>query len=123
MAKVHTAFVVGVTLLAGAPTPAAQEPTVPPVARTATTTWLVPPGKDPFGNVLFVSPRRDRTFPRAQGRDSIAPPSDNGRARIVCGMIVVPVKPDSDPKMVMSPRPDSRVEYKIRTVAPRVCRE
>ena len=123
MAIVRMAFVVGVTLLAGAPPPAAQEPTAPPAAGTATKTWLVPPGKDPFGNVFFVSPDGDMTFPRAQGRDPIAPPSDTGRPRIVCGMTVVPVKPDSDPKMVISPKPDSRVEYKIRTVAPRVCRD
>ena len=45
------------------------------------------------------------------------------RPRIVCGMTVVQVTPDADPKMVMSPKPDSNVEYKIRVVSPRICRE
>ena len=120
MATFHTAFVVGVILLAGRPTPALQEPTGP--VGTATD-WLAPPGQDPFGNIRFVSPRADTTVPRAQGRDTSARPSDNGRPRIVCGMTVVPVKPDLDPKMVMSPKPASRVEYRIRTVAPLLCWE
>jgi hypothetical protein len=119
---IHLGFVAGVTLLAGAPLPTVQEPTAP-VAGTATKNSLVPPGKDPFGNIRFISPRGEMTVPRAQRHDSSAPPSDNGSPRIVCGMTVVPVKPDIDPKMVMSPKPDSRVEYKIRTVAPLVCRD
>jgi hypothetical protein len=123
MAKIHTAFVVGVTLLAGAPPPAVQEPDAArTVAGSATTAWLVPPGKDPYGNIFFSGPRSDLTFQRAQG-DTFARPSDPARPRIVCGMTVVPVKPDSDPKMVRSPKPDSNVEYKMRVVSPRICRE
>jgi hypothetical protein len=38
-------------------------------------------------------------------------------------MTVVTVTPDADSKMVMSPKPDSKVEYKTRVISPRICRE
>jgi hypothetical protein len=120
MATFHTALMVGVALLAGGSTPAPQEPTAP-VAGTATKNWLVPPGKDPFGNIAFGTLPTHPNRRSPQERDMSGRPSP--RPRIVCGMTVVPVKPDSDPKMVMTPKPDSRVDYKIRTVAPMVCRD
>jgi hypothetical protein len=119
MPMMHLGFVVGVTLLA-----AVQEPaTVQPVVESATTTGLVPPGKDPFSNIAFITLPAQRNMRSPQERDSIGRQSDDGRPRIVCGMTVVPVTPDSDPKMLLSPKPDSKVEYKMRTVSPRVCRE
>lgn len=121
MTKVHTAFVVGVTLLAGAPTPAAQEPPGPPAAGTATKNWLVPPGKDPFGHIAFGTLSTRPNMTARQERDTSGRPS--ARPRVVCGMTVVPVTPDIDPRMVVSPKPDSKVEYKMRKVSPRVCGE
>jgi hypothetical protein len=121
MVRIHTAFVVGVTLLAGAPTSPAQEPTVPPAAGAATKNWLVPPGKDPFGNISFGTLATRPKMASPQERDTRGRPS--ARPRVVCGMTVVPVTPDADPRMVVSPKPDSKVEYKIRTVSPRVCGE
>lgn len=126
MAMMHLGLVVGVTLLAGARPPAVQEPAAPqPAVGSTTKTWLVPPGKEPFGSILFISPPtgRNMTSPRGQGRDTIGRLSDGARPRIVCGMTVVPVNPDLDSKMVVSPKPDSKVEYKMRTVSSRVCRE
>jgi hypothetical protein len=123
----HLAFVVGVTLLAGARLPATQEPAkAQPVPDSATeAAWLVSPGKDPFGNIVFTSPgaRRDMRFPNAQGRDATDRLPDGAGPRIVCGMTVVTVTADADPKMVMSPKPNSRVEYKMRVVSPRICRD
>jgi hypothetical protein len=119
MPMMHLGLVVGVTLLA-----AVQEPaTVQPVVESATKTWLVPPGKDPFSNITFIPLPTGRNMTSPQGRDTIGRLSDDARPRIVCGMTVVPVNPDVDSKMVMTPKPDSKVEYKMRTVSPRVCRE
>jgi hypothetical protein len=124
MAMMRVAVVVGVMgVPLGAQVPPAQEPAAQVAPESATNPWLVPPGKDKFGN-LFISPgtQTDRRIPRhPQMRDMTR--SNDAQPRIVCGMTVVPVTPDADPKMVMSPKPDSNVEYKIRVVSPRICRE
>jgi hypothetical protein len=126
MAMTHVAMVVGVLGIPlgapGAQVPAVQEPVAQRAPESATNPWLVPPGKDLFGNIVFSSPPQDRRFlgrpeMREQNRASGTQP------RIVCGMTVVTVTPDADPKMVMSPKPDSKVEYKIRVISPRICRE
>lgn len=121
MVKIHTAFVVGVTLLTGAATTPAQEPTAPPAAGAATKNWLVPPGKDPFRNIAFGSLATRAKLTSTQERETSGRRS--ARPRVVCGMTVVPVTPDIDPRMVVSPKPDSKVEYKIRKLSPGVCDE
>ena len=126
MAMMYVAVVVGVmgmTLGArGAQVPTVQEPATQPAPESATNPWLVPPGKDPFDHI-FVSPRtQEGRIPGGPLMRDMTRFSD-AQPRIVCGMTVVQVTPDADPKMVMSPKPDSKVEYKIRVVSPRVCRE
>ena len=126
MTMMHVATVVGVlgmTLGApGAQVPAGQELTAQPAPESESNPWLVPPGKDLFGNIFISPPTQDRRIPgHPQTRDMTR--STDAQPRIVCGMIVVPVTPDADPKMVVSPKPDSNVEYKMRVVSPRVCRE
>jgi hypothetical protein len=131
MAMTHVAMVVGVLGIPlgapGAQVPAAQEPPAQLAPESATNSWLVPPGKHPFDD-LFFSPRtqKQRQTPgRPQMPDMTrsAPQSADARPRIVCGMTVVPVNPGADPKMVLRPKPDSNVEYKIRVISPRICRE
>ena len=126
MAMIQVAVVVGVLGMTlgqrGAQVPALQEPVAQRAPESATNPWLVPAGKDLFGNIVFSSPPQDR---RIQGRPEMR---ERNRAsgtqpRIVCGMTVVTVTPDADPKMVMSPKPDSQVEYKTRVISPRICRE
>lgn len=126
MAMMHMAVIVGVlgmTLGAlGAQAPAVQELVAQPAPESGTNPWLVPPGKDLFGNIFIGRPTQDGRIPgHPQTRDMTR--SADAQPRIVCGMIVVPVNPGADPKMVVSPKPDSKVEYKIRVVSPRVCRE
>ena len=128
MTMMHVATVVGVlgmTLGApGAQVPAVQELAVQAAPESETNPWLVPPGKDLFGNIFIGigPPTQDRRIPgHPQTRDMTR--STDAQPRIVCGMIVVPVTPDADPKMVVSRKPDSNVEYKMRVVSPRVCRE
>jgi hypothetical protein len=126
MAMMQVAVVVGVLGMTsgsrGAQVPAVQEPVAQPSPESATSPWLVPPGKDLFGNIVFSSPPQDR---RIQGRPEMRELNRAGgaQARIVCGMTVMTVTPDADPKMVMSPKPDSKVEYKTRVISPRICRE
>jgi len=126
MAMIQVAVVVGVLgMTSGSRStqvPAVQEPVAQQAPESATNPWLVPPGKDLFGNIDFSSPSQDRRIPsrpemRELNRASGAQP------RIVCGMTVVTVTPHADPKMVMSPKPDSKVEYKTRVISPRICRE
>ena len=127
MTMMHVAAVVGVlgmTLGAqGAQVPAVQELAAQPAPESETNPWLVPPGKDLFGNILFIGPpTQDRRIPgHPQTREMTR--STDVQPRIVCGMIVVPVTPDADPKIVVSPKPDSNVQYKMRVLSPRVCRE
>lgn len=126
MTMMHVAAVVGVlgmTLGApGAQVPAVQELAAQPAPESETNPWLVPPGKDLFGNIFIGPPTQDRRLPgQPQTRDMTR--STDAQPRIVCGMTIVPVTPAADPKMVVSPKPDSRVEFKIRVVSPRVCRE
>ena len=40
---------------------------------------------------------------------------------IVCGMLVIPADPAIDPKMLITPPQDPKVEYRIRTVEPPIC--
>ena len=131
MAMMHVAVVVGVLGMAlgapGAQVPPVQEPAAQLAPESATTPWLVPPGKDPFDNI-FISPRtqaerRIPGHPQMSDMTRSAAQSSDARPRIVCGMTVVPVNPGADPKMVLRLKPDSKVEYKIRVISPRVCRE
>ena len=47
----------------------------------------------------------------------------NQQPRVVCGMVVVPVTPAVDPKMVAQSKNDANVDYKIRKIQPRICNE
>jgi hypothetical protein len=122
----HVAVVVGVLGMTSGPrsvpVPAVQEPVAQRAPESARNPWLVPPGKNPFGNIVFSSPQQDR---RIQGRPEMWEQNrpSGTQPRIVCGMTVVTVTPAADPKMVMSPKPDSKVEYKTRVISPRICRE
>ena len=119
MAKVHSAFIVGVALLAAMQEPVAAQLVVGSASKTS----LVPPGKDPFRNIAFGTRPMRRPVASPKGRDTIGRLADDARPRIVCGMTVVPVTPDIDPKMVLPPKPESKVDYKIRVVSSRLCGE
>jgi hypothetical protein len=41
--------------------------------------------------------------------------------RVVCGMVVIPVTPDLDPKMLVQPKNEAKTDYKIRAIEPKVC--
>ena len=116
MTMSHVAVVVGVLGITGAQIPAVQEPAAQLAPESSPNPLLVSQGKNPFGNI-FIRPGTQPDVSRSAG------PSGDPQPRIICGMIVVPVNPAADPKMVVSPKPASKVEYKIRVLSPRVCRE
>jgi hypothetical protein len=131
MAMMQVAMVVGILgVPLGAPgvqVPVVQEPAAQPAPESATNPWLVPPGKHPFDNIVFGrGAQKERRMPGRPQMPDMArsgPQSSDTPPRIVCGMTVVTVNPDADPKMVLTPKPDSKVEYKTRVISPRICRE
>ena len=52
-----------------------------------------------------------------------SPSAVDTRPRVICGMVVVPVKPSADPKMVVKSRSNPKTEYRIRKIAPQICNE
>jgi hypothetical protein len=95
--------------------PESAQPQVP-------ATELVPLGKSPY-NGIFRAPVQDPSL-----RNRVVPVPQNKtaemRPRIVCGMVVIPVKPDADPRMVVqAPKDDRPREYKIKKIVPRLCNE
>ncbi len=41
--------------------------------------------------------------------------------RVVCGMTVIPINPDTDPRFV-KPIPDSSTHYTMRVIPPAICK-
>jgi hypothetical protein len=75
---------------------------------------LAPPSKNPFSGI-FVVPEVPRSLTE--------PLRSTEKPRVVCGMVVVPAIPDLDPKMILDLPPKPNVDYKIRVLTPKVCRE
>jgi hypothetical protein len=45
------------------------------------------------------------------------------RPRVVCGMVVIPVSPAADPKMVVQSKDAPKPDFKIRVIEPRICNQ
>jgi hypothetical protein len=72
---------------------------------------------------LFVTPPEPRKAVQVQLPPEVLTRTPKPQPRVVCGMVVVPVTPDVDPKMIAPPKNDPKVEYKIRAIEPRICHE
>ena len=74
------------------------------------------PAKDPFAHI-FVKPlvRSGEVQPDVRPVDA--------QPRVVCGLTLVPARPELDPKIAPQQEPQPNREYKIRTILPRVCRQ
>ena len=97
------------------PSPEAPQPRAPE-------SELVPPGKNPYTRIVPAPPHdpSSRTFVVPPGQTA----NQDTQPRVVCGTVVVPVKPDADARMIMRPRKDgTQPDYKIRKIAPRMCNE
>jgi len=83
---------------------------------------IVPQGKDPYAKVF----RALQDYKAPQDLRGATPPSAadvSQPRRVVCGMVVIPVKPSADPKSVVKPKPDPKIEYSIRKIPPQLCNE
>ena len=40
---------------------------------------------------------------------------------VICGMVVIPVTPDLDAKMVVAPKKNANTDNKIRMIEPQIC--
>ena len=118
MTRLHVAAVVGALAITSAHI-AVQEPAVPRPSSTPGPTQSFPaPARNPYSNIFVVpSAPRDLRELAARARAMDAKP------RVVCGMTLVPGKPELDPKMVVQRPSDQNVEPRIRVLTPRVCRD
>jgi hypothetical protein len=80
-------------------------PTPPPSPNVATT-------KSPYAN-LFIQP-----IPAAQEMT----PQPAAKPEVLCGLMVIEVDPNIDPKIIVAPKPGNP-DPKIRRISPSVCRE
>jgi hypothetical protein len=79
--------------------------------------------KQPYTRI-FPAPRPNsstRTFVVPVPQDST--PKPTMEPRVACGMVVVPVGPEADPKMVRRPTAEPQPDFKIRKIAPPICNE
>ena len=71
---------------------------------------------------VFTAPEPGRGV-QVQAAPEIVTAEPSQQPRVVCGMVVVPVTPALDPKMVApTPKSDPNVDYKIRVIEPRICK-
>jgi hypothetical protein len=117
MIRMHVAVVVGALGLASAHV-AVQEPVAPEPSTSETTQSFPTPSKNPYSH-LFAVPSAPQSLPGSAAR--VRPME--AQPRVVCGMTLVPAKPDLDPKMVHQRPPEANVDHKIRVLTPRICRE
>jgi hypothetical protein len=68
--------------------------------------------KNPYGK-LFEA--------RRALSQAIAEAPKDSKPRVVCGMLIIPADPSLDPKMLITPPQDPKLEYKIRTIDPPIC--
>jgi hypothetical protein len=72
---------------------------------------------------LFIAPAETGNAVQVQLAPEVITRNPNPQPRVVCGMVVVPVTPAVDPKMIIPPKNGPKVEYKIRAIEPRICHE
>lgn len=110
-------------IVAGMLTVASQtggaNPEQQPSVRSQTN--LVAPGKDLYGQIF----QRRLNLPVTALPNPVT--TENPKPRVVCGMVVVPVKPDLDRKILVHPKdnrqPAPIYEYKIRKIFANICTE
>ena len=108
---------VGVALLVSAHRPVAGEP------GNATQAGGI---GERSGNLLQPRPKvrpnpYTKLFKVPDLRTTTPVPPETSRPRVVCGMTLIPIDPDIDPKIYVEPRRDG-TRYSIRAVPPPICK-
>jgi hypothetical protein len=111
------ALVAGAQAMTETQAPSVATPQLPP-----TTITVPPPGsqpqKSPFDNLVFTPSRLDsRVVVTTKTRQTPAP-----QWKVECGIKVIVVNPDIDPKMIVTPQPGATEPY-IRRIGPPACPE
>ena len=70
---------------------------------------------------LFTPPQKqEQPFQFQLPRDASTGKRDP-KPGVICGMVVIPVTPDLDAKMVVAPKKSANIDNKIRMIEPTVC--
>jgi hypothetical protein len=80
-----------------------------------------PQGKNPYARIFPAPPQDPSSRPRFVPLPEKPTLNQDTQPRVVCGMVVVRVRPDADARMVIRTSNDPVPEYKIRKIAPQVC--
>jgi hypothetical protein len=109
----RNALLIAVSLLAGAAPLSAQQE-VNPQANAQLGALRQAQPANPYAK-LFAT-REALNTALQQQRGTPAP-----KSRVICGMTVIEVGPESDPKMGVTPPKDQQARYTIRAVDPPIC--
>src|SRR4051812_25848005 len=84
---------------------------------------LVSSGKNPYAQI-FRAPQRG-AIPQPVPVPLNSNLQQDMKPRVVCGTVVVPVKPDADAKMIVTRKDNGAPppEYRIRKISPTICNE
>jgi hypothetical protein len=114
-------YVLLVGSLAFGPQVPASQATRPRAADSANA--LVGQGKNRYTQLFRVPQRGAKPQPIPLPQNPRL--TRDMQPRVVCGTVVVPVRPDGDAKMIVAPNDTGgpQPEYRIRKIAPTICNE
>ena len=73
-----------------------------------------------YEKLFTASQKQDEPFKFQFPRDSSTRKRDQ-QPGVICGMVVIPVTPDLDAKMVVAPKKNANIDNKIRMIEPQTC--
>jgi hypothetical protein len=115
----HAILIVSMTLLTGAIPLSADQQAVVPSANAKIGALRNAQTSSPYSKLFEV--RSALTQAVQQESQKAAPTTSAPKKRIVCGMTIIEVGPELDPKMAIAPPKDQSVRYTIRAIEPPVC--
>lgn len=107
MALTQLVSIGALTVVALGPGPGSAKPQAADKLKAYEKLFTPPEKREP--PFQFQFPRDPSTGKRAQKPD------------VICGMVVIPVTPDLDTKMVVALRKSANTDNKIRMIEPKVC--
>ena len=110
------ALSVSVMVLASVASAAAQQTVIDPAANAKLGALRQATQANPYGRLFDVREALRQATADASRTAAPAP-----KRRVVCGMTVIEVGPESDPKMAVTPPKDDNVTYTIRAIDPPIC--
>jgi hypothetical protein len=115
----HTILIASMTLLTGAIPLSADQQAVASSANAQLGALRNAQTSSPYSKLFEV--RSALTQAVQQEAQQAAQAAGAPKTRVVCGMTIIEVGPELDPKMAVSPPKDDNVRYTIRAIDPPVC--